>query len=80
MKKLFLGAIVGVVSTVVYQKYLAEKAAPYVEKCKEHARKAYETARTKLHTLVPDLVVLSSGLAFRRPMPFQSFNIMLLLE
>ena len=49
MKKLFLGAIVGVVSTVVYQKYLAEKAAPYVEKCKEQARKAYETAKTKLH-------------------------------
>ena len=49
MKKVFSGLIVGVLGTVLYQKYLAPVAAPYIERGKQRAKEAYETVKTKLH-------------------------------
>ena len=49
MKRVFSGLIIGVIGTVLYQKYVAPVAAPYIEKGKQRAKEAYEAAKTKLH-------------------------------
>ena len=47
MKKYFVGAIVGVVATALFNRFAAPKVAPYVEKGREWAKAKVEEIKAK---------------------------------